>query len=122
MMKQLLTVSAIFEFVVGIGLMVMPAAVTPLLLGYTIQEPAVIIICGVTGAALMTIALACWLLRNGGTQAKLMVWVMLCYNLLAGLVLVYGALGLKLSGMGMWPAIIAHIGLAAWCVLAAVKK
>lgn len=117
-MKSLFTVSAIFEFVVGIGLLVMPTALTPLLLGYTIQDPAVKIICGVTGAALMSLAMACWLVRNIAPQAKLMVPVLLFYNIVACLVLLFGALGMSLAGIGLWPAIAAHAGLAVWCVFA----
>lgn len=114
-MKSLLTVSAFFEGLVGISLMVMPAVVTPLLLGYTIQDPAVKIICGITGAALVTLAIGCWSSRNSIPQAAMMCKAMFFYNVAASLVLLYAALGLDLSGIGLWPAIIAHAGLAVWC-------
>lgn len=118
MMKSLLTVSAIFEFAIGIGLLVMPAALTPLLLGYTIQDPAVKIICGITGAALMSIAMACWMVRSVALQAKLMAKALLFYNIVACLVLLFAVLGMSLTGIGLWPAIAAHAGLAVWCVVA----
>jgi hypothetical protein len=74
------------------------------------------------GASLITLAIVCWLSRNNGRYATGIVKAMLFYNIAAIAVLVYAALGLHFSGMGLWPAVLAHVGLAAWCMASLRKK
>jgi len=53
-------------------------------------------------------------------DAKSIVKAMLLYNIAASALLVYASL-IEFSGAGLWSALLAHIGLAIWCVLT-IKK
>jgi len=75
---------------------------------------------------LLALALVSWLARNEdyGSAATGIVWGLLLYNAGAGAVLVYAAIGLRLSGIGLWPAVALHVAMAVWClaVLASSKR
>jgi hypothetical protein len=120
-MKSLLTTTALFEGATGIALLVIPYMVVPFLLGIPFSEPGLSIVSGITGAALITLAIANWLYRNTGLQAIMMVKSILFYNLTASLVLLYGGLALHLPGIGLWPAFIVHVGLAIWCIFSLLE-
>ena len=113
-MKSLLVVTACFETLTGVGLMVSPAALVSLLLGTAIDSPAGLILARVGGAALLALGIACWLARDDG-RSRGLVAAMLLYNLAAMTVLVCAGLGWKLSGIGLWPAVLLHLTLAVWC-------
>ena len=120
-MKSLLTITALFEAGTGVALMLFPASIVPVLLGIPFSDDSLHIVSGITGSALIALAIACWLFRNAGPPAALMVKAMLGYNIVASLVLLYAGLGLSLSAIGLWPAIIIHTGLAVWCI-ASLRK
>jgi hypothetical protein len=118
-MKPLLTVSALLEAGTGLGLLVVPAIVAQLLLGTPLNTPAALTVARVGGTALFSIGLACWLSRENGPP---LVATMLFYNVGAAAVLAYAAVGLALSGIGLWPAIGLHTVLAVWCAAALTSK
>ena len=64
----------------------------------------------------MSLGIACWLARNDESSraTKGLVAAMFFYNVVVVVILFYSRFGLKLSGMGLWPAIIVHIVLAGW--------
>jgi hypothetical protein len=117
MIKKLLTITAIIEAATGAGLLAAPAVLAHLLLGETLDTPAALTVARVAGAALVALGVACWLSRNNG---RALVVTMLFYNVIAGAILAYAAVGLALSGIGLWPAIGLHTALAVWC--AALKR
>lgn len=120
-MKTFLTSTAVFECVTGIALIAIPSTIVPILVGIPFDDDSLHVISGITGAALVSLAVACWLSRNNGPQAAFIGKSILCYNILAGLILLYGAMGLGLSAVGLWPAIAAHGGLAVWCIFSLRK-
>ncbi len=121
-MKSLLTISAIFEAATGLGVIIMPKTVMPLLLGVSFVEPEFAIISAVLGSAMIVLAMICWLYRNMGLQAVGIVKGMLVYNVAAGLALVYGGLMMHLNGLGLWPAAGVHSVLIIWCIVILGKK
>lgn len=116
-MKRLLVVSAIIEALTGFGLLIAPPVIARLLLGAPLDGSVALTVARVGGAGLLTIGIACWLSRHDG---RALVLSMLFYNIAAVVILTYAAVGLALSGIGLWPAIGLHTVLAVWC--AAVLK
>lgn len=114
-MKKLLAITAIIEAGTGLALLAAPAVLAQLLLGGTLDAPAAVTVARVAGAALLALGIACWLARDDG---RALVVAILFYNLVAVAILTYAAVGLALSGIGLWPAIVLHIVMALWCAAA----
>jgi len=117
-MKLLLTVMAIIEVPAGVALLIMPAVAVSILLGVPLDTPAGLVVGRIAGAALVALAIACWQAKKGerGSPATGVVEGMLFYNFAAALVLVYAGIRLELRSALLWPAIVLHLGLGAWCV------
>ncbi len=111
-MKKLLTITAIIEAATGLGLLAAPAVVAQLLLGGTLDTPTALTVARVGGTALLAIGVACWLSRENG---RALVVAMLLYNVVAVAILAHAAVSLAFSGIGLWPTIGLHTGLAGWC-------
>lgn len=105
--------SALLGAATGIALMVAPAPPVKLLVGAALDTTGGLIVARVAGAALLALGLGCLLARS--QAARGLVAAMLFYNLAALAVLIYAGLGLKLSGVGLWPAVLLHLTLAVWC-------
>jgi hypothetical protein len=105
------------EAVTGVALMVSPAPLASLLVGGVLDTPVGLVIARVNGAALFTLGLSCWLARDDAQSiaSRGLIRAMLLYNVIAVGVLVYANLGLRLSGIGLWPAVGLHVALALWC-------
>lgn len=116
-MKLLLTVTAVFEALTGIGLIVFPSMVISLLIGTLPDGAVAATLAMIAGAALISLAIACWLPRNNATATGI-VKAMLFYNFAVAALLLYASVGYKLSGAGLWPVVLLHSGLAVWCFIA----
>ena len=123
-MKPLLIVTAVLEAGIGIGLLVVPSTVAQVLLGTTLDAPVPVTVGRVAGAALLALAVACWLARHDTLSyaARGIVSAMMLYNL--GAMLVLGAAGLRPQpvGIGLWPAVILHSVMTVWCVTSLFRK
>ena len=118
MMKRFLKLTAIIEGATGLALIAVPAIVVRLLLGAEISG-ASIPLGRVAGAALLALGVACWLARDD-TQSRAtrgLVVAMLMYNIFATAILAFAGIGLQLHGVVLWPAVVLHAAMGAWCVV-----
>jgi hypothetical protein len=116
-MKALLIVTAAVEAGAGLVLTIAPSVPVALLLGSTLDAPAGAAIGRVAGAALLSLATACWLARNDdGRAAKGLIAAMSFYNVAVVAILAIARIDSGLSGFAFWPAVLLHATLAVWCV------
>ena len=118
-MKLLLIFTAIVEGGAGLALLVIPTVAISMLLGVPLDTPVGLAAGRIAGAALIALAIACWRVRNGERRGTALgvIEAMLFYNFAAAMVLVYAGIRLKLSSAFLWPAILLHLALGAWCLL-----
>jgi len=111
---HLLIVTAVIESGTGLALVTVPSVVSTILLGATLDPPVALVVARVAGAALFSLALACWLARNDeqSRAARGLIAAVLLYNVATAVVLV----GSGLYGIGLWPVVILHVALAVWCI------
>ena len=123
-MKRLLTISTVIEVPTGLALLAAPVVVVQLLLGSTLDTSAAVLLGRVAGVALFALGLACWLARDDthSRAARGLVTAMLLYNVAVASLLAYADLGLGLRGIALWPAVIAHAVMAAWCMACARRS
>jgi hypothetical protein len=113
----LLIVTALLEFATGVALLIVPSLVAELLLGDGLTAPPAIVVARVAGVALVSVGVGCWFGRNGERVAQsCLVAGMLIYNLGVPILLLHARIAWSLEGWGLWPAVLLHGGLAAWCI------
>jgi hypothetical protein len=117
-MNTLLTVEAVIEGGTGLMLVALPSLVAPLLLGSPLDTPVALTVARVAGVALLALIVTCWRARHDGHSraARGVVAAMVVYNAGVLTVLVHAGIGLRLSGIALWPAVLIHAAMAAWCV------
>jgi hypothetical protein len=116
-MKYLHSVSALIEAGAGVALLIVPALVVRLLLGAEISGAA-IPLGRMAGAALFALGVAC-AFACGDTKSRAargLVVAMLFYNGVAVVILGMAGIQLPMVGIALWPAVILHTVMAAWCV------
>jgi len=117
-MRTLLIVTAVIEAGTGLALAMSPSAPVAMLLGSSLDTPTGLVVGRVAGAALLSLGIACWLARNDeqSRAATGLIVAMLLYNTAVAAVLAYAGIGLRLTGVGIWPAVLLHAALAVWCL------
>jgi hypothetical protein len=117
--KFLLIIAAVIEAFAGVALLLIPTVAVSALLGAPLDTPTGLVAGRIAGAALVALAIACWQARNGerGSPATGVIEAMSFYNFAAAIVLVYAGIRLELRSALLWPGIVLHLGLGAWCVL-----
>lgn len=123
-MKSLLIVTALIEGATGLLLLAAPSVVTRLLLDSSLDGSVPLIVARLTGLALLTLTVACWLARlDGETRAANgLVTAMVLYNVGAAALLAYAGIALRLSGIFLWPAVLLHAVMAVWCVMSLKRR
>lgn len=118
-MKLLLMIAAVIEALAGVALLLIPTVAVSALLGAPLDTATGSVAARIAGAALVALAIACWQARNGerGSPSTGVIEAMSFYNFAAAMVLVYAGTRLDLRSRLLWPAIVLHLGLGAWCVL-----
>lgn len=118
-MKTLLIVKTVVEALAGLALALLPSLLVSLLLGSPLDTPAGIIIARMTGVALLTLGIACWLARND-SQSRAAIGLataLLFYDAAVVAIFLIARLAMGLSGIGLWPIVVLHSGLWIWSVL-----
>jgi hypothetical protein len=123
-MIALQTVAAVIEAGAGLALLGLPSFTASLLLGAPLDTPAAVSLARVGGAAIVALAIVCWLARRDvhtpGSQG--VVVALLFYNLAVAGVLLFASFGHDLHGILLWPAVTFHTAMAAWCVATLLRS
>jgi hypothetical protein len=116
--KTLQTVTAIVEAGAGLALLSLPSVTASLLLGTPLNSTAAVILARVGGAAILTLAIVCWMARRDthGLASQGLVTAMAFYNIAVAGVLLFAYFGDGLHGLLLWPAVAFHVAMSAWCV------
>jgi len=117
-MKKLLVATAVVELGAGVALLSCPSVMVKMLLGSGLDTPAAVALGRVAGAALLALGVACCLacLDAQSLATRGLVVAMLLYNLAASSILAYAGFGLEMAGVALWPAVVLHAGMGAWCI------
>jgi hypothetical protein len=116
---SLFILTAVIEIGTGLTLLGSPSMTTTLLLGSSLQTATGLLVGRLTGAALLSLGIACWFARHDekSSAGRGLLVAMLLYNTAAAALFLYAGLGLGLTGLGLWPALLLHSGLAVWCLM-----
>lgn len=123
-MKLLLLVTAVLEAGVGAALLGFPAGCVQMLLGAPLGESAAVTLGRVAGTALLALGVANWFARydEQSLATRGLVGAMVIYNL--GATLILGAAGIlsQSAGILLWPGVMLHAVMAAWCIGCLLKS
>jgi hypothetical protein len=114
--NKLLVFTAVLEAATGGALLAVPAMLVTLLLGGGLDSPTSVVVARVAGAALLALGVACWCAHGDARSraARGVVAAMLLYDVIVFALVLYSGVGLRESGIGLWPAAAVHLALAAW--------
>jgi hypothetical protein len=116
-MKNLFVLTAVIEGGAGLVFFLLPSIAATLLFGSPLHAPVAFMVTRLTGAALITLGVACWLARLDpeSRAAAGLVAAMLFYNLAALAILAYAGFGLGLVGATLLLGVGLHSAMAVWC-------
>ncbi len=117
-MKLLLLTTMAIEAGAGLALLGVPSFFAQLLFASPLEGAVALTVARVGGMGLLTLAVAAWFAAHDSPScaARGLASAMVLYNLGAAILL--GAAGLRSASVGiaLWPVVLLHAGMAAWCV------
>ena len=118
-LNTLFVTTAVIEAGAGLALLCLPSAVAKLLLGTPLEAPAAFTVARVGGAGLFTLGIACWLARGDAKSpaARGLITAMVVYNFCVALILGIAGIGSGRVGVALWPAVVLHTAMTAWCIM-----
>ena len=114
-MKSLLITTALLEGMAGLAMAFAPSFVVSVLFGISMNDNGIDLMVRLTGATLLTLAIACWLSAKNA-QSFVLAKTMTVYNILTIALLLYAVFDRGISGPGIWPAVVFHFGMLVWCL------
>ena len=115
-MKNLLVLTAVIEAGAGLVFLIAPSVAAMLLFGSSPDAPVALMVTRLTGAALVTLGVACWLVCGDleSRAAAGVVAAVFFYNLAALTILVAAGIS-GLVGITLWLGVVLHSTMAVWC-------
>jgi len=120
----LLSLTAIIEAATGLALIIAPALVVKLMLGSPLETYAAVTLGHIAGAALLALGVAAWLARDDmqGHATRGLVVAIMIYNLGVSVILSAAGVRGQTVGIALWPAVVLHAGMAAWCIVSLLSE
>ena len=117
--RNLLRVTALLEGGMASAFLFVPSLPSELLFGQKPQTSLALILGHFVGAVLLSLSVVCWLAGNApeSSLAYGVVKTMLFYDAVAALILLSVRMSLGLSAILLWPAVVIHLALGAWCIV-----
>ena len=117
--KLFLLITAIVETATGLCILVLPSVAFVVLLGLDHAAIEALFVARLFGAALIALGVASWIARaDARSPAQFgLLTGLLIYNVAASILIAYAGLGLKMTGVLLWPAVGLHVVMTAWCCL-----
>lgn len=117
--RNLFIVTALIEAPGGLAMASLPAVVIGHLLGVQEPSPEALIFARLSGAALFTIGIACWLARDdrGSRSQYALLWAILIYNVGAAAVLALAGSVLATADVTPWLGAGLHALMTIWCAV-----
>jgi len=111
--------TTLIEVGAALGLIAVPGLSLWVLLGLESPGSETLVVGRITGAALLALGLASWFAREdrGSRSQHGLLWGLLLYNSAACLMLAWAGAMLQMSGLALWPVVVLHVGMTAWCAV-----
>jgi hypothetical protein len=122
-MKRLLIVTAVIETGAGLAILIVPSETVRLLLGSSVDLPAVATIGRLVGAVLLALGVPDGLgsRRENSGVARGLAFVMTLYNFGVAAGLAFAGFRWPPGGIILWPVIVLHAAMGVWCVLCLLR-
>jgi hypothetical protein len=111
-MTLFLKLTSFCETLTGIALIVAPKCIVWLLFQSVLNDTGGILIALIAGAALLSIGIMSWLVKDTLAAAPLMVKALLFYNISVTVIVLYGMIRYDLRNPGVWLVTAFHLALA----------